>query len=74
MNKLNKYRFQIIIEQDEDGIYIVDCPVLKGCHSYGETLEEAIENIKEAIQCNLEYELSKGKKLPQFEILEVAIA
>jgi len=39
---------------DEDGIYIVSCPQLKGCHSYGETIEEAMENIKEAIELCLE--------------------
>ncbi|HII94229.1 MAG TPA: type II toxin-antitoxin system HicB family antitoxin [Candidatus Methanofastidiosum sp.] len=39
---------------DEDGVYIVSCPQLKGCHSYGETIEEAMENIKEAIELCLE--------------------
>ena len=44
----------IIIEMDEDGVYIVSCPQLKGCHSYGETKEEALNNIKEAIELCLE--------------------
>lgn len=38
-----------MIEVDEDGYFIVSCPVFKGCHSYGETIDEAVENIKEVI-------------------------
>ena len=39
-----------MIEEDlEDGGYIVHCPALKGCWSQGDTIEEALENIKEAI-------------------------
>lgn len=45
--------FPIVIEQDSDGVYIVDCPVLQGCRSYGETLDEAIANIREAIEACL---------------------
>ena len=52
--------FPIIIEQDEDNVFIVSCPLLKGCHSYGDTLgdtlPEAMENIKEAILLCLEDE------------------
>jgi predicted RNase H-like HicB family nuclease len=44
----------IIIEIDEDGYYIVSCPVLKGCHTYGTTIAEAMANIKEAIELCLE--------------------
>lgn len=43
-------KFQIIIEEDsDDGGYIVHCPALKGCWTQGDTVEEALENIKEAI-------------------------
>ena len=45
-----KKNFPIIIEQDRDGVYIVNCPVLTGCRSYGETIQDAIDNIKEAIE------------------------
>lgn len=47
-------RFPIIIEQDEDDYYIVSCPLFKGCHSYGETVDEALEKIKEVIEICLE--------------------
>jgi predicted RNase H-like HicB family nuclease len=43
-------KFQVVIEEDfEDGGYIIHCPALKGCWSQGDTMEEALENIKEAI-------------------------
>jgi|GEM_PF-155763 predicted RNase H-like HicB family nuclease len=47
---METYRFQVIIEQDEDGFYVADVPALKGCHSQGETFEEALENIREVIE------------------------
>lgn len=49
-----KLHFPIITEIDEDGYFIVSCPVFKGCHSYGETIDEALENIKEVIEMCLE--------------------
>jgi predicted RNase H-like HicB family nuclease len=42
-------KFSILIEQDEDGRYVVECTDLPGCMTEGETLKEAIENINEAI-------------------------
>jgi len=51
---MRKFNFPVIIEVDEDGVYIVSCPLFKGCHSYGNTIEEAIQNIKEVIEMCLE--------------------
>ncbi len=51
-----KLRFPVIVEIDEDGYYIVSCPLFKGCHTYGETIEEAMDNIKEVIEMCLEEE------------------
>jgi predicted RNase H-like HicB family nuclease len=45
--------FPIIIEQDPDGVFIVSCPVIQSCRSYGDTLEEAMANIAEAIEACL---------------------
>ncbi|MBC2746887.1 MAG: type II toxin-antitoxin system HicB family antitoxin [ANME-2 cluster archaeon] len=43
-------KFNVVLEEDlEDGGYIVHCPALKGCWSQGNTVEDALENIKEAI-------------------------
>ncbi len=46
-------KFLVVIERDEDGMYIVECPSVPGCVSQGKTEEEAIENIKEAIKACL---------------------
>ena len=43
-------KFKVVLEPEEDGGYCVHCPALKGCHSQGETVEEALANIKEAIE------------------------
>jgi len=45
-----RVRFRVIVREDpEDSGYVVSCPAIPGCHSQGETLEEALENIKDAI-------------------------
>lgn len=44
------YRFQVVIEQDEDGYYVADVPALRGCHTQGKTFEEAMTNIREVIE------------------------
>jgi predicted RNase H-like HicB family nuclease len=51
------HHFPVLIEQDEDGVFIVSVPTLKGCHSYGHTVEEAMKNITEAIRLCLKDEL-----------------
>ena len=51
---MEKLHLPIVVEMDEDGYYIVSCPQFKGCHSYGETIDEAMENIKEVIDMCLE--------------------
>lgn len=40
----------LLIEKDEDGFYVVECPVIAGCYSQGKTLDEALKNIEEVIQ------------------------
>jgi len=47
------YKISAIIEKDEDGFYAF-CPELEGCQSQGDTMEEALTNIKEAIELYLE--------------------
>jgi predicted RNase H-like HicB family nuclease len=54
--------FTVVIEQDEDGIYVASVPELPGCHTQAETLDELNRRIKEAIELYLEVETEKGKK------------
>jgi len=54
----------IIVESDKDG-YFVTCPGLQGCYSQGETYEEAITNIKDAIRLHVEDRLADGEEISQ---------
>jgi predicted RNase H-like HicB family nuclease len=56
----------IIVESDQDG-YFVTCPALQGCYSQGETYEEAMANIKDAIRLHLEDRLANGEEIPELE-------
>lgn len=48
------YNYMVILEKESEGGYHVFCPMLRGCHSQGDTFEDAIENITEAIELYLE--------------------
>ncbi|MBU0619688.1 MAG: type II toxin-antitoxin system HicB family antitoxin [Patescibacteria group bacterium] len=48
--KVTNLQFPVLAEKDEDGFYVVECPVLEGCYSQGETLDQALKNIREVIQ------------------------
>ena len=48
-----------IVEKDEDGFYVIECPLLEGCYSQGKSLDEAIENIKEVAYLILEEKSSR---------------
>ena len=57
--------FHVIIEQDEDGGYIGKVPELQGCLSQGDTLDELMRNIKEAIELCLEVEAKDKEQISQ---------
>lgn len=67
-------KFLVTMERDEDGYYVVECPSLPGCVSQGKTPEEALSNIREAIQGILELRRRKGLGLPDVEVSEVEVA
>jgi predicted RNase H-like HicB family nuclease len=60
-----RHRFMIVIEASEEGGYHAWCPSLPGCHSQGETLEEAKRNVVEAIECHLESFRKEKKEFPK---------
>lgn len=49
---MKNYQFSIVVEKNSDG-YFVNCPTLQGCYSQGDTYEEAIRNIEDAIRLHL---------------------
>ncbi|WP_246167862.1 type II toxin-antitoxin system HicB family antitoxin [Thermosulfurimonas marina] len=57
--------FTVILEPDPSGGYVVSCPELPGCYSQGETVGEALENIKEAILLTLEDLADSREPLPE---------
>ncbi len=67
-------KFRIVMELDEDGTYVVECPTLPGCVSQGETRTEAIRNIKDAIEGYLESLKKHNEPIPpsiEEEVVEV---
>jgi len=61
---MKSYHFSVVIERDKDG-YFAFCPELQGCYSQGDTYEEALENIRDAVQLHLEDRLESGEQIPQ---------
>ncbi len=67
-------KFNITLDRDEDGVWVVECPSIPGCISQGKTREEAIENIREAIQVCLEVRADQGLPLTvETRQVEVAV-
>jgi predicted RNase H-like HicB family nuclease len=66
----------IVIEGDSDG-YFVSCPALQGCYSQGDTYEEAVENIKDAIRLHIADRIADGEEIPQVSVslstVEIAV-
>ena len=56
-------RFVVTVDQDEDGVYVVECPAIPGCVSQGKSEEEALENIEDAIKQCLEVRAERGMPL-----------
>jgi predicted RNase H-like HicB family nuclease len=65
-------KFHLMIEQDEQGYYVAEVPALPGCLSQGKTYEEAIANIKEAIEGWLEVMESKQALDPR-RLVEISV-
>ncbi len=57
------YRFAAVIERDEEG-YFAFCPELQGCYTQGETYEEALRNIEDAVRLHIEDRLANGEDIP----------
>ena len=66
---------QVLIYPGEDGFWIAECPSLPGCISQGKTREEAVSNIREAIELYVEVLVEDGFSVPEenFEALLVAV-
>jgi predicted RNase H-like HicB family nuclease len=56
-------RFNVTLDRDEDAVWVVECPAIPGCVSQGQTREEALENIKDAIALCLQVRAEQGMPL-----------
>jgi antitoxin HicB len=69
-------KYRVIIEQDEDGVFVAECPSLPGCISQGKTHAEALANVADAIQGYLASLAKHGEPIPPpitEEVVEVAV-
>ena len=67
-------RYRVLLEwSEEGGGYTVTVPALPGCISEGDTREQALANIREAIQCYVESCLKHGEAVPSEDTLEEAV-
>lgn len=74
---MSAYKFSVVIEKDREG-YFAFCPELQGCYTQGDTYEEVLENIKDAIRLHIEDRIESGEEIPQTEsvsltLMEVAV-
>ncbi len=74
---MSVYRFSVVIEKNKEG-YFAFCPELQGCYTQGDTYEEVLENIKDAIRLHIENRIESGEEIPQAEsvsltMMEVAV-
>lgn len=65
--------FPVIIKQDEDGKFIATCPVFEGCYSQGDTFEDAMNNIREAIELCQEENAAEEIPLQSIIVGNVAV-
>lgn len=74
---MTTYRYTIILDREPDGGFHAYCPALKGCHSQGDTLDETIDNMREAMEAYLESVKAHDDPMPREDMLikplEVAI-
>jgi len=66
-------KFNVTLDRDEDGAWVVECPAIPGCVSQGQTRDEALENIEDAIRLCLEVRAERGLPLTM-ETRQVEIA
>ncbi len=69
-------RYRVLINQDEDGVYVAECPTLPGCVSQGSTRDEALQNIHDAMKGYVESLRKHNDPIPpsiQEEIIDLAI-
>ena len=65
-------QFKVLIEQDEDGVFVASVPSIPGCHTQADTYEEAVRRIEEAIQLCLEVAKEDKKYKEKIDFSEIS--
>jgi len=68
---MGDYRFAVVVEKDKQG-YFAYCPELQGCYTQGETFEEVIENITDAIKLHVEDRLTNNEPVTTSEMVSLS--
>lgn len=71
--KSKKMTFKIVLEPSQDGGYVVHVPALRGCHTQGDSVEEALENAKDAIKTYLHTAEDLARQKGKVYEIEVAV-
>ncbi len=61
-------KYSVVFEREEDGGYHAFVPALHGCHSQGDTIEEAVANVREAMEAYIESLKAAGEPMPEEDI------
>ena len=59
--KRRGWQLPIVMERDEDGYYVVECPLFSGCYTQGKTLDAALKNIREVIALCLQEQENQAR-------------
>lgn len=69
---MKQYNFPIVIEQDNDGFFAF-CPELQGCYSHGDTHEEALANVKDAIRLHIEDRNANNEEISETKSVSLSM-
>lgn len=72
LSKFYNLPLPVFVEKDEDGFYVVECPLFKGCFTQGKTMDEALKNIREVIELIIEEKDAK-KILSNYKPKELSL-
>lgn len=80
INIIKKYRGEkipLVMEKDEDGFYVVECPLFSGCYTQGKTIDEALKNIREVLEMTLEdpqnQEILEKRKIAEISLHTITL-
>ncbi len=69
---MNTNKFSVVVEKDSDG-HFAYCPELQGCYTQGDSYEEVMENIKDAIKLHVEDRIENGEDIQQSESVSLTL-